>query len=322
MNVTIRTSFGKFLSLTLENVQTIKGLKEKIYAEYGFPVSNQAIFKILGFNVDKKELENNQKLKDLGMFNSSFLLKFRNGITNFTYLWPSNLDNKVTREMRKTMCLNLKYFSTFRRIFNKNVISAMEIVPRHQFIFEEMFDDEEEMMISAYSFTKPMRASKTSVESSPEVIAAMLSLVDIKKNEKVAVLGIKGGYIQSILCQIINLGGKLVCFTTDKESFNFVKNRSDRISPFTSLQKWVLLDNLQNPNSLKKYAPFDCIYFLGAVEHLDPKFHDLLSPNGRLISPVGAGRLQNLVIREKSKNGKSVDEKIISSWNVIFGMLS
>ena len=68
-----------------------------------------------------------------------------------------------------------------------------------------------------YTYNKAMGATKHSNESSPEIIGSQLSLVKIETGASVLLVGGKGGYINSLVAQIVGINGKVVTASANKE---------------------------------------------------------------------------------------------------------
>ncbi|HEX30599.1 TPA: protein-L-isoaspartate O-methyltransferase, partial [Candidatus Poribacteria bacterium] len=61
----------------------------------------------------------------------------------------------------------------------------------------------------------------------------------------------------------------------------------------------------------KEHAPFDAIIVTCAARHVPPPLIKQLKPGGRMCIPVGSFLYQNLILVEKTKEGKLKQKSII-----------
>jgi protein-L-isoaspartate(D-aspartate) O-methyltransferase len=58
-------------------------------------------------------------------------------------------------------------------------------------------------------------------------------------------------------------------------------------------------------------APFDRIIVTAAPDHVPQPLIEQLGPGGRLVIPVGGGDLQQILIVDKSKDGKTTRKAVL-----------
>lgn len=173
-----------------------------------------------------------------------------------------------------------------RGISDKNVIHAMENIPRHLFVPKSLKD-------MAYT-DRPLPINEEQTISQPYIVAIMSELLELKGHEKVLEIGTGSGYQAAVLSQLAD-----TCY-----SIELIKSLADSASQ--------LLKRLGYNNVIAKcddgykgwpeHAPFDCIIITAAPEEIPQKLVDQLKVNGRMVVPVGKF-YQQLVLITKTEKG-------------------
>ena len=134
--------------------------------------------------------------------------------------------------MEMTVCLKQK--SNMKQIISGSVLKALAAVPRHLFLEPtRVKGSPDEKLRTAYAYNKAMDATTApSNESSPEIIGAMLSLVKIETGANVLLVGGKGGYINSVVGQIVGINGHVVTASANSQILEICKARVNGNSPF------------------------------------------------------------------------------------------
>ncbi|KAJ5076323.1 serine/threonine-protein kinase ulk3 [Anaeramoeba ignava] len=242
--------------------------------------------------------------------------------------WKDDTDTEETKRLRSKMVEDLKARSTFQNIFNSSILQAMEVVPRHLFIFSERrigwnqtSQIQSNEIRESYTYSRPIRASTQSNSSSPEIIGAQLSLVQLSPGFSVLFVGAKGGYIQSIAAQIVGLNGSIVVYSSQNEALEKAKGICQHNTPLSNIMEWIYNEDIEDVKPIKNKGPFDAILFGGYVTEIKQDYKDLLSDNGTLLAPLEINGSQRLttVYRE---SGSSFRVNIIKDWGVIFGKLA
>ena len=65
-------------------------------------------------------------------------------------------------------------------------------------------------------------------------------------------VGGKGGYINSLVAQIVGINGKVVTISANKEILDVCKERVDSSSPFKQTMEWKHIKSVQNTSEIKK----------------------------------------------------------------------
>ena len=207
--------------------------------------------------------------------------------------WPDSSDTSQSMAIREQMIKDVSEKSNMRKLIANPVLKAMGAVPRHLFMEPSRVSGStfEAKVKQSYTYNKAMGATKhPSNESSPEIIGAQLSLVKIETGAHVLLVGGKGGYINSVVAQIVGINGKVITVSAQKDILDICKARVDKDSPFKNSMQWKLLNSVQDTNLvLSAFAKerFHAIIYCGATSPIPSSLVNLLSPSGgSIIAPV------------------------------------
>ncbi len=237
-------------------------------------------------------------------------------------IWPK-IDSNLSRKLREKMVTVIQNDPYHRTIVNPVVLGAMRIVPRHIFANLDYFEDEEltflepKLLKQLYQPDKPMRITINTNSSTPSVIAIMMSLFQMKPNDKILFVGAKGGYIQSIAAEIVGAKGRINIYSKDQEAIIRNENICNSQTPYGNIMKWLYGDSFKDVTRLYSYAPFNCIFICGQINYIPKQFLALLEDKGILIAPIGGQKQQEFTIFEKK--GDRYKRNIIRDFEVIFG---
>ncbi len=243
----------------------------------------------------------------------------------FTGNW-SNIDNDLSEKLRNKMVENILSSSFHRKIINDIVINALKVVPRHIFAnLDFIIEDPDSISIMdpqildhLYKHKKPLRISDLSNSSSPEVIAIMMSLFNIRPSDNILFIGAKGGYIQSLAAEIVGSTGKICIFTKDFEALQRNEYICNVKTPYGSIMTWIYGEYFDDITRLLIHAPFDSIFICGQISRVPHKFLALLKENNSyVIAPIGKKKFQEFTIIEK--NGEKYQKNVISDFGLVFG---
>jgi protein-L-isoaspartate(D-aspartate) O-methyltransferase len=160
-------------------------------------------------------------------------------------------------------------------ITDKNVLAALEAVPRH-FFFDSSF------LEFAYE-DKPFPIGAGQTISQPYTVAFQTELLKIQKNDKVLEVGTGSGYQACILAK---MGAKVFSIERQKSLFQKIK----KLLPEMDYTIKVFYGD--GYKGLPPFAPFDKILVTAAAPYIPQPLIEQLKPGGILVVPVGEGDVQ------------------------------
>ena len=156
-------------------------------------------------------------------------------------------------------------------INSKEVLNAINIVPRHLFMDKTLIDHSYED--KAY----PIKSNQTI--SQPFTVAIQTQLLNIKKNEKILEIGTGSGYQTAILSVLSNN------IYTIERNHDLYKNSKKLFSKLNiRVRKQIYGDGYLGYIGA---SPYDCIIVTAGANELPKKLLQQLSIGGRLIIPLG-----------------------------------
>jgi protein-L-isoaspartate(D-aspartate) O-methyltransferase len=185
-------------------------------------------------------------------------------------------------EQRRTMVEELRQ----RGITKPEVLAAMEQVPRHLFVPQDV-------RAQAYS-DQPLELGTGRSIYQPYVVALMTSLLELKRGDKVLEVGTGSGYHAAVLSRIarevysIEIVEPVASAASKRLSVLGYHNVSIRVGD--GYQGW--------PDK----GPFDAILLSIATPHIPKPLLAQLRVGGRMVVPVG-GFFQDLQVITKMADG-------------------
>ena len=180
-----------------------------------------------------------------------------------------------------------------RDIVNRNVLQAIQKVPRHRFVP----DDSQHL---AYS-DSPLSIGSGQTISQPYIVALMTQLIYPQPTDKVLDVGTGSGYQAAVLAELVN------------------QVYSMEIVPRLATEAEARLTQLGYANVVVRHgdgyhgwlekAPFDAVIVAAAPDHIPPALVEQLAPGGKLVIPVGE-HYQQLIVVEKQADGTTIEQKI------------
>jgi protein-L-isoaspartate(D-aspartate) O-methyltransferase len=164
-------------------------------------------------------------------------------------------------------------------ITDERVLDAMLEVPRH-FFLDSVFDEH------AYEDRAfPIEEGQTI--SQPYTVAYQSQLLDLKPFLKVLEIGTGSAYQAVVLAE---MGAQV--FTIERQKKLFENNKHfDLLKKYHNI-KFFYGDGYEG---LPSYAPFDRILITAAAPEIPPKLLKQLKVGGRMVIPVGAGQVQQMM---------------------------
>ena len=179
--------------------------------------------------------------------------------------------------------------------FDRRVTTAMENVPRHEFVPIEF---------QAYAYANipvPIGFGKTI--SQPFIVALMTDLLDIGPDDAVLEIGTGLGYQAAILSQ---LARKVYSIEIIEELGQQAKQRLRR-QGCTNVE----LKIANGYNGWSEHAPFDKVIVTAAPDLIPPPLIQQLKTGGKLVIPAGLPDEQTLILVEKPRNGGITTKEIL-----------
>lgn len=174
-----------------------------------------------------------------------------------------------------------------RGISDVGVLSAMRAVPRHLFAPVGFVD-------AAYR-DAPIPLGPQQTISQPYIVALMLQLLALGRNDRVLEIGAGSGYQTALLAELV---GEVFAIELD----SVLTERAQRLlaeQKYSNVQLRCGDGRLGWP----EHAPFDVIVVAAASEEVPRELVRQLAPGGRMILPVGDREEQELVFLSKTEDG-------------------
>jgi len=172
--------------------------------------------------------------------------------------------------------------------FSDDIINAFSSVKREDFIplnmKEHAYDDN----------ALPIGEGQTI--SQPYTIATMLSLLKLKKGQKVLEVGSGCGYVLALLSELVGLKGKVFGIEVIKGLYD---KSIENLKDYENVNVYHGDGNL----SLKEKEKFDRILISAASDKISKNLVSQLKDNGIIVAPIGEKYQQSLMTFRK-KDGK------------------
>ena len=179
-------------------------------------------------------------------------------------------------------------------IFNTDVLSAIEKIPRENFIPENFKNQAYENIA--------LPIGKNQTISQPYIVALMTQSLNLKNTHKVLELGTGTGYQASILS------------TLCRRVYTIERIKSLLVTAENNFK------NLNITNVVTKHAdgnigwpeqiPFDRIIFTAATKKITNNIFNHLKNNGIIVAPII--EKSNQVLKKYTKNGDEIEEEFLS----------
>jgi protein-L-isoaspartate(D-aspartate) O-methyltransferase len=165
-------------------------------------------------------------------------------------------------------------------IRDERVLDAMARVPREEFVLEA---DRE----SAYE-DRALPIGLGQTISQPYVVARMTELLEVDTRDRVLEVGTGSGYQAAVLGE---LAGEVVSVELHEELASHARDRLARLGYAN-----VRVEHGDASVGFAAGAPYDRIIVTAAAPAIDPALASQLTPDGRIVAPVGPRDLQELVV--------------------------
>ena len=175
-----------------------------------------------------------------------------------------------------------------RGIKDSDVLRAMDTVPRHKFVPDNLVNQ-------AYE-DRPLYIGHGQTISQPYIVAYMTEIVAPRNDMKVLEIGTGSGYQAAVLSEIVDM----------VYSIEIIEPLGQRAIDRLQRLKYnnVEVKLADGYYGWEEHSPFDAIVVTAAAEHIPPPLIKQLREGGKMIIPVGSPfQTQKLVLVEK-KNGE------------------
>jgi protein-L-isoaspartate(D-aspartate) O-methyltransferase len=169
-------------------------------------------------------------------------------------------------------------------ITDPNVLAAMQAVPRHNFVPQDLFS-------VAYA-DRPLPIGEGQTISQPYVVALMTEILELAKDHRVLEIGTGSGYQAAVLAQVVNA----VYSIEIKEKLYQRASKTLKSLGYNNIKTRHGDGYFGWPQA----APFDAVMITAAIDHIPPPLLKQLKEGGRLALPLGNPfSYQNLVLVTK-----------------------
>jgi protein-L-isoaspartate(D-aspartate) O-methyltransferase len=185
-------------------------------------------------------------------------------------------------------------------ITDERVLDALLEVPRH-FFLDSAFD---ELAYDDRAF--PIAEGQTI--SQPYTVAYQSQILDITPFLKVLEIGTGSAYQAVVLAE---MGAQV--YTIERQKKLFDSNKE-----FAFLKKYTNIKFFYGDGfeGLPSYAPFDRVLITAAAPDIPPKLIEQLKPGGKMVLPLGAGDIQQMMRITKLENG-SLKEEVFDRFSFV-----
>ena len=158
-----------------------------------------------------------------------------------------------------------------RGVKDKDVLRAMDAVPRHEFVPPEYLDQ-------AYA-DHPLPIGYGQTISQPYIVAVMTELLHLRRDSRVLEIGTGSGYQAAILAQLVQ-----EVYTVEIIE-PLCKQAQERLSRPGYMN--VQARCADGYYGWEEHAPYDAIIVTAAPDHIPQPLVNQLADGGRMVIPVG-----------------------------------
>jgi protein-L-isoaspartate(D-aspartate) O-methyltransferase len=175
------------------------------------------------------------------------------------------------------------------------VMEVMGKVPRHEFVPVE---------IQPYAYlNRPLPIGFDKTISQPFIVALMTDMLEIRKEDVVLEIGTGLGYQAAVLAELAH---KVYSVEIIEALAQQAVKRLGRAG-YTNVEVRVA----NGTHGLPEHAPFDKVMVTAAPDLIPPPLINQLKPGGKMMIPAGLSDDQQLILVEKSANGRLSTREIL-----------
>ena len=185
-------------------------------------------------------------------------------------------------------------------ITDERVLDALSKIPRH-FFLDSAFDE------TAYE-DKALPIGEGQTISQPYTVAYQSQLLDVLPFMKVLEIGTGSAYQAVVLAE---MGAQV--YTIERQKKLFESNKQ-----FAFLKKFPTIKFFYGDGyeGLPTFAPFDRILITAAAPEIPAKLVEQLKPGGKMIIPLGAGDVQQMMRITKLPN-RALKEEVFDHFSFV-----
>ena len=203
--------------------------------------------------------------------------------------------------MRQNMVLEIAALTVLagERIGKYNldarVMEAMGKVPRHEFVPVEM---------QPYAYlNRPLPIGFDKTISQPFIVALMTDMLEIRKEDIVLEIGTGLGYQAAVLAELAHKVYSVEIIEA------LAQQAAKRLGRTGCTNVEIKVAN--GSRGLPEHAPFDKVMVTAAPDLIPPALINQLKPGGRMMIPAGLSDNQQLILVEKSANGRLATREVL-----------
>ncbi|HVQ61577.1 MAG TPA: protein-L-isoaspartate(D-aspartate) O-methyltransferase [Burkholderiales bacterium] len=214
---------------------------------------------------------------------------------------PGVVENRQHEQRRQQMITEVVAEAVFltqrlgKSAFDARVIEVMGRIPRHEFVPVEL---------QAYSYiNSPLPVGYGKTVSQPFIIALMTDLLEPQAGDTVLEVGAGVGYQAAILSALVK---QVYSIDIIEELALQTRKRLQRLG-YANIEIGVG----NGYYGWSEHAPFDKIMVTAAPDLIPPPLIAQLKPGGRMVIPTGIPDRQQLMVLEKSAEGKLATREVL-----------
>jgi len=182
-----------------------------------------------------------------------------------------------------------------RGVKDERVLTAMETVPRHEFVPREQ---------RPYAYAdRPLPIGEDQTISQPYIVALMTELLDVKEGDRVLEIGTGSGYQAAVLAELTPYVYTIEIIPTLAERAEQTLRRlgydTAEVKAGDGYLGW------------PEHAPFDGIIVTCAPESVPEPLKDQLEEGGRMVIPVGPQWTHQTLFVLTKRGGKLEQKEVI-----------
>jgi protein-L-isoaspartate(D-aspartate) O-methyltransferase len=185
-------------------------------------------------------------------------------------------------------------------ITDERVLDALLNIPRH-FFMDSALDK-----IAYEDRAFPIGESQTI--SQPYTVAYQTQLLELKQHEKVLEIGTGSAYQ---CCVLAEMGAQVYSIERQRKLFETRKE-------FSYLKKYPALKFFYGDGfeGLPTYAPFDKVIVTAAAPFVPPKLIEQMKTGGKMVIPVGEGKIQQMLRITRQADGL-LEEEVFDNFSFV-----